>query len=160
MSRPPIKKSKKPEVQEAYGKAQRYCAYQERCQQEVRTKLYSWELEPADVENIIVRLIEEDFLNEERFSKTYAGGKYRIKKWGRVKIRLALKNKGLSDYCIKKGLGEINDKDYILTLKKIFSQKQKKISGEPGKIKYALASYAISRGFESELVWDILNSLK
>jgi regulatory protein len=151
------KRKKKFSPNEAFLKAQRWCAYQERCQQEMRDKLYDWGLYTDAVENIIADLISDNFLNEERFAKAYAGGKFRIKKWGKTKIKLELKKRKISDYCIKKGMQEITEEEYIRTLKQIITKKLKEIKG--GKIQmrnYKAAQYALSRGYESELIWDII----
>src|SRR6478672_11099295 len=88
-----LKKQKVYTQHQALVKAEAWCAYQERCQQEVRDKIYSWGLHEHEVENVIAELISKNFLNEERFAKAYAGGKFRIKKWGRVKIRMELKRR-------------------------------------------------------------------
>jgi regulatory protein len=143
---------------QALAKIQDWCAYQERCQQEVRDKLYEYGLHSADVENIIGRLISDNFINEERFAKAYAGGKFRIKKWGKVKIKMGLKAKRVSDYCIKKGLEEITHTDYIKTLTKILESKSALLK-EKNKIrkKYKLVQYAASRGYEHEYIMEILN---
>ena len=85
-------------------KMQSWCAYQERCQHDARNKLYELGLWPEAVENIIVKLIEENFINEERFAIQFAKGKFNIKKWGRIKIKQELKQKRVSDYCLKKAL--------------------------------------------------------
>src|ERR1017187_9401155 len=106
------KQKKKLSPNEALIKAQLFCAYQERCQQEMRDKLYSWGLYPDAVENIIAGLITGNYLNEERFAKSYAGGKFRIKKWGRIKIKIELKKRKISEYCIKRAMEEINNRDY------------------------------------------------
>lgn len=144
-------------TEKAISKAQKYCAYQERSQQEVRDKLYSWGLHKKDVENIISHLISENFLKEERFASAFAGGKFRIKKWGRNKIKIALEQKKVSDPLIKKALKEISDKEYEKTLKEILASKAKTITEtNPFKRNYKLASYAISRGYEPELVWGVL----
>jgi regulatory protein len=140
-------------------KAASWCAYQERCQQEVRDKLYEWGLWPDAVENIISELITQNFLNEERFAKAYAGGKFRIKKWGRVKIKLELKKRKISDYCIKKGLKEIEEDDYRLTLMKVIAEYSKKVKEKhPLKRKYRIVNYALSRGFEQDLIWEALGN--
>ena len=89
-------KKKKLTPQQAVIKAQMSCAYQERCQQEMRDKLYEWGLYSNDVENIIANLISDGYLNEERFAKAFAGGKFRIKKWGRIRIKLELKKRKIS----------------------------------------------------------------
>ena len=143
--------------EKARSKALKFCAYQERSQQEMRDKIYSWGLHQREVESIISYLIEEGFLKEERFAIAYAGGKFRIKKWGKVKIKLALKEKKISEPLIKKALGEISDSDYRKMLQKVISAKEKLVTEkDPYKRKYKIASYAISRGFEPQLVWEMI----
>jgi len=142
---------------QALPKARKYCAYQERSQQEVRDKLYSWGLHRRDVEQTIALLITENYLSEERFAIAYAGGKFRMKEWGRIKIKQALKLKKVSDYCIRKALGEIDSRAYSKTLAKLIEKKGKEVKEKnPLKKNYKVAQYAISRGFEPELVWEIL----
>jgi regulatory protein len=143
--------------QQALRKIQDWCAYQERCQQEVRDKLYEYGLHSADVESLIAQLISDNFLNEERFAKAYAGGKFRIKKWGRIKIKMGLKARKVSDYCIRKGMEEIEDREYYKTLKKLLEEKDRSLN-EKNHIrrKYKLLRYATSRGFEQELIMDFL----
>jgi regulatory protein len=151
------KPKKKLTPNQALIKAESTCAYQERCQQEMRDKLYEWGLYSTDVENIIAKLITDNFLNEERFAKAYAGGKFRIKKWGRVKIKIELKKRKISDYCIKKAMQEIDDKDYLKTIKDLIAKKSKEIKGGKEYIrKYKIAKYIASRGFEQDLIWDVL----
>lgn len=146
-------------------KAQKYCAYQERCQQEVRNKLYEWGLWKDAVEEIISELINENFLNEERFAIAYAGGKFRIKKWGRTKIKLELKKRNISDYCIKKALKEVVDKEYEASLKKIIKDALKKYPLKRGGMQkvnqnFKIAQYAISRGYEAEMVWEAIKEMR
>jgi len=139
-------------------KARKYCSYQERSQQEVRDKLYELGLHRNEVEQCIAQLVSENYLNEQRFAIAYAGGKFRIKQWGRIKIKLALKQKNVSEYCIRKALEEISNKDYKTTLSKILSSKSKEVKEKnPLKRKYKIAQYAISRGFEPEMVWEVMN---
>ena len=102
-----------------------YCAYQERSHAEVKEKLYSFGLRSSEVDELMARLIGDNFLNEERFAIAYAGGKFRMKQWGRQKIRHALKAKGISDYCIRKGLASIDVGDYERVLEKLFLAKRK-----------------------------------
>ena len=155
------KPKKKLTPNQATIKAQNSCAYQERCQQEMRDKLYEWGLHSNDVENIIANLISDNFLNEERFAKAFAGGKFRIKKWGRVKIKIELKKRKISDYCIKKGMQEIDEDDYIKTLKSILVKKLKENpKGKEQVRNYKIAQYAISRGFESDLIWEEIKKLE
>lgn len=150
-----IKKKLTP--QQALTRAQLSCAYQERCQQEMRDKLYEWGLYSDAVENIISDLITTGYLNEERFAKTFAGGKFRIKKWGRIKIRIELKKRKISEYCIKSAMQEINDTDYIKTLKQLIAKKSKEIKGGKLQVRnYKIAQYIASKGFEQNLIWDIL----
>ena len=143
---------------EALEKMKKYCAYQERCQSEVRQKLYDFELHNNDIENILCSLIEQNFINEERFAKNFVRGKFRQKKWGKIKIKQHLKQKQISDYCIKTGLEEIDTEDYLTTLDLIISKKGKLISEENNFIKkQKIAKYAINKGFENDLVWDYLS---
>ncbi len=143
---------------QAYAKIQDWCAYQERSQQEVRNKLYEYGLKTTDVENTISQLISDNFINEERFAKAYAGGKFRIKKWGRIKIKTGLRAKRVSEYCIKKGLDEIKHANYIETLKKLLERKSALLN-EKNKIKkkYKLMQFAASKGYEQEYIMEILN---
>ena len=144
--------------QKAMSKAEAYCAYQERSQQEVRDKLYSWGLHQHEVEFILSQLISTGFLAEERFAISFAGGKFRIKKWGRTKIKMALKAKQVSEPLIRKALSEINERDYQKTLEEIIKAQGEK-SNEKNSFKrnHKIATYAIGKGFEPELVWEILN---
>ncbi len=153
------KKKKKFTPAQAILKAESYCAYQERCQQEMRDKLYEWGLFPDAVESIIAKLITDNFLNEERFAKAYAGGKFRIKKWGRIKIKIELKKRHISDYCIKKGMQEINEDTYLETLKQLIEKKSKEIKDKKVHIRnFKIANYIASRGYEQELIWEVLKA--
>jgi len=138
------------------SKAQKFCDYQERYQQEVRDKLYSWGAKPDEVEQVLCQLVEQDYINEERFARAFARGKFRIKHWGKNKIRLELKFRKISEYCIKQGLLEISDAEYLETLKHVIEKKSQQLKSEkksPLKQR-KIASYVISRGFESDLVWE------
>ena len=141
----------------ALQKMMRYCAYQERCHQEVRTKLLTLEIYGDDLEEIIAELITENFLNEERFAKAYAGGKFRIKKWGKIRIKQELKKRKIADYCIKKAMQEIDEEGYLEGLYQVIEKKMKteKETNE-FKLKGRLAKYAIRKGFEPHLVWQVL----
>ncbi|MEO6241003.1 MAG: regulatory protein RecX [Bacteroidia bacterium] len=146
---------------QALVKAESWCAYQERSQQEVRDKIYSWGLHADEVENVIAELISKNFLNEERFAKAFAGGKFRIKKWGRVKIRMELKRKRVSEYCIKKGMAEIDEDDYRKTLKKLAEEKMNSLKERDSmKKNYKVMSFLASKGYESELVREVVNDLE
>jgi len=101
----------------------KYCVYQDRCHSEVRTRLLKLKIYGDDLEDIIVDLIDDDFLNEERFAKAYVRGKYRMKSWGRYKIERALKEKRVSDYCIRKGMQEINEEEYLENLERLLRKR-------------------------------------
>jgi|ERR1035441_7812474 regulatory protein len=143
--------------EKALESARSYCAFQERCHSELKDKLYSWNLHKKDVEEIIAKMITEGFLNEERFAIAFAGGKFRIKKWGKEKIRQALKTKYVSDYSINKALGLLDEKDIKKTIKEIIARKSTQIK-EPvaWKKKYKIAQYLLSRGFDKDMIWEIL----
>jgi regulatory protein len=145
--------------QQALIKIRDWCAYQERCQQEVRDKLYDYGLKTDEVENMIAQLVSENFINEERFAIAFAGGKFRIKKWGRIKIKQELKAKRVSDYCIRKGLAVIDNTEYINTLKKVLALKGKSITEKNAlKKKQKLVRYALSKGYEQDIVFDLLKN--
>ena len=150
-------KSKKLTPEQALARVRKYCAYQERSQQEVRDKLYSFGLHRNEVENIIAGLIDDGFLKEERFAIAYAKGKFRMKKWGIIKIKQALKEKKVSEPLIRKALASIDSNEYTNTLDELI-RKREQIVKEKNvfKRKYKIAQYCISRGFEPELVWEIL----
>jgi len=146
---------------EALAKMQYFCAYQERCHQEVRQKLYDLGIYGEEIDEIIVDLIEDDFLNELRFAEQYAGGKFRIKKWGKHKIIRKLKSKAISKYSINKALeNEIEEEDYYKTLERLITKKNKWLKEKnPYKRKQKLVRYAINKGYESSLAWEIVNAL-
>jgi regulatory protein len=144
----------------ARAKAEHYCSYQERSQQEVRDKLYEWDLHANAVENIISGLITDNFLNEERFAKAYAQGKFRQKGWGKNKIKQGLKFKRVPDVLIKKALQAIPDDYYLLMLQKVLTKKNAVVTEKDTyKRSYKLQQYAISRGFENDLVADVLREM-
>lgn len=145
---------------EAKGKIQRYCAYQERSHQEVRNKLFEYGLYSNDVDQLLTDLIVDGFLNEERYAKAFAGGKFRMKKWGRIKIINALLEQGLSQNCIKIGLKEIDSEDYRLTLISLLEKKGEEIDEENIFAKRdKISKYAIQKGYEPELVWKSLKEI-
>lgn len=144
----------------ALVKMQNWCAYQERCQQETRDKLYEFGLWPEAVENIIAKLIEDNFLNEERFACSFARGKFNIKKWGKIKIKQELKQRRINDYCIKKAMKEIDDDDYYIALKKLLTQKKSLVKeSNPIKLKFKLATYAMGKGYEQDLIFMALEEI-
>jgi regulatory protein len=143
----------------AHAKAQHYCAYQERSQQEVRDKLYEWGLQSSIVENIISGLITDNFLNEERFAKAYAQGKFRQKGWGKMKIKQGLKFKKVPDVLIKKALQGIPDDEYLKMLESVLIKKAATVTEKEEFTRfYKLQRYALTRGYENDLIIDVLKS--
>jgi regulatory protein len=143
----------------ALAKAEHYCAYQERSQYEIRNKLYEWGLYSTDVEAIITELILTNFLNEERFAKAYVSGKFNINKWGKIKIKQGLKLKQVPDKMITKALNGIDLDDYLSVLQECAEKKLRTITEkEPFKRKYKLITYLLTRGFENNLILDVLKN--
>ncbi|SRR5690554_4005153 len=138
-----------------------YCAYQERCHSEVRNKLLELSYHGDELENVMSRLIEEDYLNEERYARSYSRGKFYNNKWGRNKIVQNLKFKGVSAYCIEKGLSEINEEDYQNLIKELFQKKKESLSSEKNiwTKKSKIKNYLIQKGFEQQLIFELLNKL-
>jgi regulatory protein len=151
---------KKVSPDEARQKIRRYCAYQERSHQEVRAKLLTYGLNADDVDRIVVDLIDDDFLNEERFAKAFAGGKFRMKKWGRLKIAHALEAKGVTSNCIKIGLKEIDADDYETSLKEFLETKVREITTENLFARRdKISKSATQKGYEPDLVWKFLKEM-
>ena len=154
------KTNKNIDARSARAKAEHYCAYQERSQQEVRDKLYEWGLKTDDIENTISGLIEANFLNEERFSKAYALGKFRQKGWGKGKIKQGLKFKRVPDVLIKKALQAIPGDEYLAMLQNVLTKRARLLTEkEPFKRSYKLKQYAMGRGYESDLVAEVVAGL-
>jgi regulatory protein len=145
---------------EALAKIQRYCAYQERSHKEVKSKLYDYGLYATQVDEIISQLITDGFLNEERFAKAYAGGKFRMKKWGKLKIKNELEFLGLTKNCINRGLKEIEPADYSKTLKALIRKKSTEMNEENRfKKRDRVARFVIGKGYEPEMVWEYVKDL-
>ncbi len=140
--------------EQALQKAKYYCAYQERCHAEVTEKLYSLGLWKKDVEEIVSQLIEENYLNEERYAIAFAGGKFRIKQWGRIKIKYELQQKKISPYCIKKALKEIDETEYENTYLKLAEEKWQSLKSEKNIFikKRKTQHYLLQKGFEHEMI--------
>lgn len=154
------RKSKYVTFEQAKQKALRYCAYQERSHQEVKNKLYELGLYTSQVDELLAYLITEGFLNEERYARLFAGGKFRVKHWGRIKIVHAMEGKGLSKNCIRIGLKEIDEADYHQTLEKVITSKLGETTDENVFVlRDKAAKYAIQKGYEPELVWQKVKAL-
>ena len=146
--------------QDALARLQKYCAYQDRCHQEVRSKLVEIGIYGDDLEEIIVDLIQDKFLDEQRFALSFARGKFRYKKWGRIRIRRELKMRDISDYCMKKAMAEIEEEDYIQTIQTLLTKKDQQIKEKnPYKRRKKLADYVIGKGYESFLVWNEIRTM-
>ncbi len=154
------KKNKNVSYKDAFLKAAAYCAYQERSRQEVREKLSGYELSEDETEEIIESLVRENYINDARFARAFAGGKFRLKKWGRIKIRQELKMRGISEQHIREGLQEIDDEAYTQTLRELL-QKKNHLERATSVLerKQKLLRYALSKGYEQDIVWDEINGL-
>jgi regulatory protein len=140
-------------VEEALLKLQNYCSYQERCHQEVQQKLIGMRMIPEAIDQIMVHLLEHNFLNEERFAKTYVSGKFRIKKWGRRRLTLELKKRDISKFNINQALSEIDENVYIETFNTLAEKKCNHIKETNTiKKKKKLIDYLLYRGWEPHLV--------
>ncbi|SNR73480.1 regulatory protein RecX [Lutibacter flavus] len=147
-------------VDEATKLLENYCAYQERCHKEVEQKIYDINMIPEAKEKIILHLLQHNFLNEERFAKAFVRGKFSIKKWGKIRIVNELKFRNISAYNIKSSLKEINNEDYLEALQKIAEKKLPLIKeSNLFKKRNKLATFLISKGFESDLVFKTVKAL-
>jgi len=145
-------------IEKALQKIGQFCAYQERNHKEVKEKLYSYGLYKDQVEELISKLIQENFLNEERYAIAYAGGEFRAKDWGKNKIKYGLKQHQVSDYCIKKALKTIDDEDYVKTLQKLYVAKEKTLKSEKNIFikKRKIQQYLMQKGYEVSLINELL----
>jgi len=149
-------------VSEATSRMERYCAYRERCHKEVVGKLREMRMIPQAIDQIIHHLIQENYLNETRFAKAFARGKFRIKKWGRNRITRELKSRDISTYNIQLALKEIPDGEYLDTFHQLADKRWRdleRISNTQQK-KRKFFDYLIYRGWEQNLIWEKLSDLK
>ena len=147
--------------EQALQKLKHYCAYQERCHQEVVNKLYELGVWKKEHDGIVATLIEENYLNEERFAIQFAGGKFRIRRWGRVRIRFELKQRQVSEYCIKKALKQIDAGEYFSALQSLADEKYRLLKGETALLrKKKTTEYLIRKGYETALVAEVLSGKK
>lgn len=139
-------------------KLRQYCAYQERCHSEVRDKLREYGVYFNDADEVIAKLIEDDYLNEERFAKMFAGGKFRMKQWGKKKIEHELKQRQVSAYCIKKAMKEIGVDDYEDTLLRLIEQKRKALNGSNTlQARKKIMDFLLQKGYEYSMIASKLN---
>jgi regulatory protein len=139
--------------EQALQKLKHYCSYQERCHSEVRDKLYQLGARRSEHDEIIATLIEEKYLNEERFAIAFASGRFRLKAWGRMKIKYELKQRQVSDYCIKKAVKNIDESEYLQTIKKLAEEKYAALKREQYLVRRKKTQdYLLQKGYESDLV--------
>ena len=147
-------------VLEATKKIKRYCAYQERCHKEVVEKLKGFGMLPKTIDHIVANLIEENYLNEERFAKSFARGKFRIKKWGKNRIINELRFRNISRFNIQTALREIPESDYLTTLDALAKKRLGEIKeNHPQKRRKKLADYLVYRGWENHLIHEKISEL-
>lgn len=147
-------------LEEAKRRLENYCAYQERCHAEVERKLYEMYLSSEKKESIILHLLHHDFLNEERFSKSYARGKFNIKKWGKVRIVRELKYRNITNYNINQALREIDETEYYTVFNQLAEKKFTQITETNiQKKRRKLADYLLYRGWETNLVYNKVTEL-
>lgn len=147
-------------LKEAQKTLEQYCAYQERTHKEVEQKLQKMGMVPEASDAIILYLLQHDFLNEERFAKAYVSGKFRIKKWGRIKIMLHLRQKGISTANIAIGLGEIDSEDYFETLRNLALKKHRDLSTTlmAHSRKQKVIRYLQQKGYELNLIYQVMHA--
>lgn len=148
---------------QALQKLKHYCAYQERCHYEVMQKARQLGLRKTEAAEQVSGLIEEGYLNEERYARLFAGGKFRMKQWGRLKIRNELKQKKISDYCIKKGLQEIDDSEYEKAIRNLATKKWKQFNKQGDNLFVKMSgtkNYLLQKGYEPELIQRVINEMK
>jgi regulatory protein len=144
--------------EQALQKLKHYCGYQDRSHSEVKEKLYSLGVWKKDHDEIMAALIEEDYLNEERFALAFARGKFRMKQWGRVKIKYELKQRQVSEYSIKKALNQIDEKEYMTSLKKLAEDRYVSLKGEQYLArKKKTVDYLMQKGYEPGLIQTVMN---
>ena len=149
--------SDRPTFETAMDQMRKYCAYQERCHQEVRYKLIKSKIYGDLLEEIISSLIEEDFLNEERYARAYVSGKFRMNQWGRYKIKMGLKQKEISDYLIKKAMEEIDPEDYEETIRILIGKYLPRQKGSDYEKKQKTIKHLMQKGYEYEVVKAVLD---
>lgn len=143
---------------QAKQKIEAYCAYQDRCHYEVSNKLSQWGITGEQKEQLIADLVVSRFLDEERFAGNYVSGKFRIKQWGKIKIKQQLKAKFVPEYCIQKALNQIDGDEYYSTLKHLAERKSNELKSERDswKKKAKIMRYLASKGFEQDLIYEVM----
>lgn len=148
-------------IKEAIQKIEHFCAYQERCHEEVVSKLWSMKLNSAEIDEVIVHLIQENFLNESRFACSFARGKHRIKQWGKIRITNELKMRHINQTLITIALKEITSEEYAATFENLAERHWNSITENNAlKKRKKFCDYMLRRGFESNLIYDKVKELE
>jgi regulatory protein len=156
-----IRKMKPTDLSMVLQKIKYFCSYQERCVHEVEEKLKNWAVQKKLIPSIIDELQKEGYLNEERFAKVFAGGKFRINKWGRQKIEFELKLKGIPKDFIETGVSEIDEEDYLRVLKDLITKKQGELKPDKDlNIREKIIAFVQAKGYETELIITTIKKLK
>ena len=144
---------------EVVEKMKHFCAYQERSHHEVRMKLLELKIFGIELEQIIAILVEENYLNEERFAKALVRGKFYSKQWGRHKIRQALYQHQVSEYCCRMGFQEINADDYDRAIKRLIERKAGELKGTPNPfvLRQKITNFLLQKGYETDLIQQHLH---
>ena len=152
-----MQKNKAYNIKEVTDRIQSFCALQDRCQWEVEKKMREWGVEEDIIKNILTDLILEKFIDEQRFSESFCRGKFRIKRWGKVKIKNELKLRKISTSCINKGLDQILDKEYYSVLKELYEKKKNSLKDKNQFIqKGKIIKYLQQKGYENDLIWELI----
>lgn len=152
-----MKKESSNNYHELLQKAERFCAYRERCSYEIKQKLRELGVDPDQTEKIMTSLTEDEYFSDERFARLFVSGKFRIKRWGKNKLRAELKMKKLPDPFIYNALDSIDEEEYLKTIEHLIAKKSKEVKSKNAKDKTKkIAMYLFSKGFESDLVWKAL----
>ena len=155
-----MKEKKYFSIEEIKRKLERYCVYQDRCHKEIETKLQEFVLIEEAKNQIILHLMEHDFVNEERYCKSFARGKFNIKKWGKQRIVRELKFRDISAYNIKTALKEIDEEDYVNTIVEIAEKRNQLINeSDIYKRKKKLSDFLIRKGYEYDLIFSTIKNL-
>lgn len=145
-------------VKKLTEKAQRYCAYTERCHCDVRQKLLSLGADENTICSITARLQKEGYLDDARFAQLFANGKFRSNRWGKTKIRAELIKRQIPESLIRKALENINEEAYRQSLSLLINKKIKELSDKQAcKISEKVTAYCLRKGFEPDIVWEMLN---
>ncbi|MDO9512251.1 MAG: regulatory protein RecX [Bacteroidales bacterium] len=147
-------------TEELAEKARRWCSYQERCQYEVVLKLKSWGATSSQLEKVCETLISEGFIDDQRFARMYASGKFRNNYWGKLKITAGLRSKNIDNTLIQEALGGIDEDEYLQIIKKLVLRKGQITGLKNYADRMKIAAYMASKGFESHLIMEIINNIK